>query len=200
LLTAEFYLKQPAKRIIVEKNFTPPLPPDEIVKFVEDNVSKAIGVKAFVNPLKEKDAKEAVKLVVYRFPKANGDAMRAHAQMPGMVVGMTFGAFEIFDPILLPFAIYQHILSHFGERYVSVFFDDQNKVIYAYGFDLFTGESARPPAAAVDFMDTYKAWFSHCRFNGYGIAENSDPKIFRDEKFYLTDGTLCTPGKERSEK
>lgn len=198
--TAEFYLKQPAKRIIVEKKFDPPLNPAEIEKFVEDNLCKAIGVSASAVPVEGKDVKNAAKLVVYRFPQANWDAMRAHAEMPAMCVGMTFGAFEVFDPILLPFAIYQHILSYFGERYVSVFFDEQDKVIFAYGFDVFTGEVARPPAAAVDFLDTYKAWFSHCRWNGYGVAENADPKILRDKKFYLTDGTLCTIEPDKKEE
>ena len=186
--TAEFYLKQPAKRIIVEKKFDPPLNPAEIEKFVEDNLCKAIGVSASVVSV-EKDVKNAAKLVVYRFPQANWEAMKSHAEMPAMCVGMTFGAFEVFDPILLPFAIYQHILSYFGERYVSVFFDEQDKVIFAYGFDVFTGEVARPPAAAVDFLDTYKAWFSHCGWN-----------VLLDKKFYLTDGTLCTIEPDKKEE
>ena len=186
--TAEFYLKQPAKRIIVEKKFDPPLNPAEIEKFVEDNLCKAIGVSASVVSV-EKDVKNAAKLVVYRFPQANWSAMKSNAEMPAMCVGMTFGAFEVFDPILLPFAIYQHILSYFGERYVSVFFDEQDKVIFAYGFDVFTGEVARPPAAAVDFLDTYKAWFSHCGWN-----------VLLDKKFYLTDGTLCTIEPDKKEE
>ena len=198
---SEFYLKQPAERIVVEKKFASPIPQEEIRKFVEDNLTEALGVPvAAILPNKEKKFNNSVRLIVYRFPQANRGYMMNKAQPLGMGVGMTFGAFEVFDPILLPFAIYEHILCDEGERYVTVFFDAQNQKTIVYGFNIFTGEIARPPVEAINFMNTYLAWFDHCDEN-YSIAEKDRDaaKLYYSKKFYLTDGTLYVLPKDKAE-
>ena len=88
-----------------------------------------------------------------------------------------------------------------GERYVTVFFDAQNQKTIVYGFNIFTGEIARPPVEAINFMNTYLAWFDHCD-EDYSIAEKyrDAAKLYYSKKFYLTDGTLCIPQKEKLKK
>ena len=99
------------------------------------------------------------------------------------------------------FATYEHILCDDGERYVTVFFDAQNQKTIVYGFNIFTGEIARPPAGAINFLNTYQAWFDHCD-EDYFIAEKDRDaaKLYYSKKFYLTDGTLYIPQKEKTEK
>ena len=199
---SEFYLKQPAERIVLEKKFASPMPHEDVRKFVEDNLNKALGVPVAVNlPYNHKKKfNNSVRLIVYRFPQANRGYMMNKAQPLGMGVGMTFGAFEVFDPILLPFAIYEHILCDEGERYVTVFFDAQNQKTIVYGFNIFTGEIARPPVEAINFMNTYLAWFDHCD-EDYSIAEKDRDaaKLYYSKKFYLTDGTLYVLPKDKAE-
>ena len=194
---SEFYLKQPAERIVLEKKFASPMQQEEIRKFVENNLTKALGVPVSVKlPYCKKDKfNDTVRMVVYRFPKAN--AMRTKAEPLGMAVGMTFGAFEVFDPIILPFAIYEHTLGHKGERYVTVFFDAQNQKTITYGFNVFSGEIARPPAGAINFLDTYRTWFSHCD-EDYTVAkkDRDSAKLYYDKKFYQSDGSLFMSQKE----
>ena len=199
---SEFYLKRPSGQIVCEKKFSSPMSQEEVRKFVEDNLTEALGVPvAAILPNKEKKFNDSVRLIVYRFSQANRGYMRNRAQPLGMGVGMTFGAFEVFDPILLPFAIYEHILCDDGERYVTVFFDAQNQKTIVYGFNIFTGEIARPPVEAINFLNTYLAWFDHCD-EDYSIAEKDRDaaKLYYSKKFYLSDGTLCIPQKEKTEK
>ena len=108
---SEFYLKQSAERIVLEKKFASPMQQEEIRKFVENNLTQALGVPVSVKlPYCKKDKfNDTIRMVVYRFPKAN--AMQTKAEPLGMAVGMTLGAFEVFDPIILPFAIYEHTLA-----------------------------------------------------------------------------------------
>ena len=84
---------------------------EEIRKFVKNNLTQALGVPVSVKlPYCKKDKfNDTVRMVVYRFPKAN--AIQTKAEPLGMAVGMTLGAFEVFDPIILPFAIYEHKLA-----------------------------------------------------------------------------------------
>ena len=199
---SEFYLKQPEERIVLEKKFASPMQQEEIRKFVENNLTKALGVPvAAILPNKEKKFNNSVRLIVYRFPQANRGYMMNKAQPLGMGVGMTFGAFEVFDPILLPFAIYEHILCDEGERYVTVFFDAQNQKTIVYGFNIFTGEIARPPAGAINFMNTYLAWFDHCD-EDYTVAkkDRDSAKLYYDKKFYLSDGALKILPNEEDKK
>ena len=199
---SEFYLKRPAGQIVCEKKFSSAMSQEEVRKFVEDNLTEALGVPvAAILPNKEKKFNNSVRLVVYRFPQANRGYMMNKAQPLGMGVGMTFGAFEVFDPILLPFAIYEHILCNSGERYMTVFFDAQEQKTIIYGFNIYTGEIARPPAGAINFLNTYQAWFDHCDEN-YSIdqANKNAAKLYYNKKFHLTDGTLCIPEKEETEQ
>ena len=198
---SEFYLKRPSGQIVCEKKFSSPMSQEDVRKFVEDNLTEALGVPvAAILPNKEKKFNDSVRLIVYRFPQANRGYMMNKAQPLGMGVGMTFGAFEVFDPILLPFAIYEHILCDEGERYVTVFFDAQNQKTIVYGFNIFTGEIARPPVEAINFMNTYLAWFDHCD-EDYSIAEKDRDaaKLYYSKKFYLTDGTLYVLPKDKAE-
>ena len=50
-------------------------------------------------------------------------------------------------------------------------------------------------------MNTYLAWFDHCD-EDYSIAEKDRDaaKLYYSKKFYLPDGTLCIPQKEKTEK
>ena len=200
---SEFFLKLPAGQIICEKTFSSPMPQEDVRKFVEDNLNKALGVPVAVNlPYNHKKKfNDSVRLVVYRFPQANRGYMMNKAQVLGMGVGMTFGAFEVFDPILLPFAIYEHILCNSGERYMTVFFAAQEQKTIIYGFNIYTGEIARPPAGAINFLNTYQAWFDHCDEN-YSIDQSNKnaSKLYYNKKFHLTDGTLYIPEKEETEQ
>ena len=64
-----------------------------------------------------------------------------------------------------------------------------------------TVEIARPPVEAINFMNTYLAWFDHCD-EDYSIAEKDRDaaKLYYSKKFHLTDGSLCIPQKEKTEK
>jgi|GEM_PF-1609456 len=195
--SSEFYLSLPKAQIVTEMKLTKPMDPQEIKAFVEKNISAALGVP--VNAVLPKPGKNeealspAVRLVVYRFSGANSHEMVEIAADLALIVIGTWGILEVGDPFILPFAIYAHIKAYGGERYVTVFFDAQDRKVFAYGCNVLNGEIARPPRNNGGFATT---WFTHAENTSYLLPEK---KTSIPDQYYLMDGTLFVRETEKSE-
>ena len=194
--SSEFYRKLPKEQIVTEMKLPKPMDPQEIKAFVEKNVSAALGlpVEAVLpEPGKNEEAlSPAVRLVVYRFPGANRHEMVEVGSLFAFIVVGTWGILEVGDPVVLPFAIYSHIKAYGGERYVTVFFDAQDRKVFAYGCNVLNGEIARPPKnCGIDI-----AWFTHAEKTSYLLPGK---KTSIPDQYYLMDGTLFVRETEKSE-
>ena len=194
--STEFYLSLPKEQIVTEMKLPKPMDPQEIKAFVEKNISAALGVP--VNAVLPKPGKNeealspAVRLVVSRFSGANRHEMVEVGSLFAFVVIGTLGILEVGDPVILPFVIYSHIKAYGGERYVTVFFDAQDRKVFAYGCNVLNGEIARPPKNCG--FDV--AWFSHAENTSYLLPGK---KISIPDQYYLMDGTLFVRETEKSE-
>ena len=194
--SSEFYLSLPKEQIVTEMKLPKPMDPQEIKAFVEKNISAALGVPVeavLPEPGKnEKALSPAVRLVVYRFSGANRHEMAELASDLALIVIGTLGILEVGDPFVLPFAIYTHIIAYGGERYVTVFFDAQDRKVFAYGCNVLNGEIARPPKNSG--FDV--AWFTHAEKTSYLLPGK---KTSIPDQYYLMDGTLFVRETEKSE-
>lgn len=195
--SSEFYLSLPKEQIVTEMKLPKPMDPQEIKAFVEKNISAALGVPVeavLPEPGKnEKALSPAVRLVVYRFSGANRHEMAELASDLALIVIGTLGILEVGDPFVLPFAIYTHIIAYGGERYVTVFFDAQDRKVFAYGCNVLNGEIARPPRDNDGFA---VAWFTHAEKTSYLLPGK---KTSIPDQYYLMDGTLFVRETEKSE-
>ena len=195
--SSEFYRELPGEQIVTEMKLPQPMEPQEIKAFVEKNVSAALGVPVeavLPEPGKNEEAlSPAVRLVVYRFPGANRHEMVELASDLVLIVIGTWGILEVGDPFVLPFAIYTHIIAYGGERYVTVFFDAQDRKVFAYGCNVLNGEIARPPRDNDGFATT---WFTHAENTSYLLPGK---KTSIPDQYYLMDGTLFVRETEKSE-
>ncbi|MBO5682145.1 MAG: hypothetical protein J6T08_10590 [Lentisphaeria bacterium] len=194
--SSEFYRKLPKEQIVTEMKLPKPMDPPEIKAFVEKNISAALGVPVeavLPKPGKNEEAlSPAVRLVVYRFPGANRHEMVEVGSLFAFIVVGTLGILEVGDPVVLPFAIYSHIKAYGGERYVTVFFDAQDRKVFAYGCNVLNGEIARPPKnCGIDI-----AWFTHAEKTSYLLPGK---KTSIPDQYYLMDGTLFVRETEKSE-
>ncbi|MBO5694615.1 MAG: hypothetical protein J6S98_04350 [Lentisphaeria bacterium] len=194
--SSEFYRKLPKEQIVTEMKLPKPMDPPEIKAFVEKNISAALGVPVeavLPKPGKNEEAlSPAVRLVVYRFPGANRHEMVEVGSLFAFIVVGTLGILEVGDPVVLPFAIYSHIKAYGGERYVTVFFDAQDRKVFAYGCNVLNGEIARPPKnSGIDI-----AWFTHAEKTSYLLPGK---KTSIPDQYYLMDGTLFVRETEKSE-
>lgn len=194
--STEFYRDLPKEQIVTEMKLPKPMDPQEIKAFVEKNVSAALGVPVeavLPEPGKNEEAlSPAVRLVVYRFPGANRHEMVEVGSLFAFVVIGTLGILEVGDPVVLPFAIYTHIKAYGGERYVTVFFDAQDRKVFAYGCNVLNGEIARPPKnSGFDI-----AWFTHAEKTSYLLPGK---KTSIPDRYYQMDGTLFVRETEKSE-
>ena len=194
--SSEFYLSLSKEQIVTEMKLPQPMEPQEIKAFVEKNVSAALGVP--VNAVLPKPGKNeealspAVRLVVYRFPGANRHEMVELASDLALIVVATWGILEVGDPVVLPFAIYTHIKAYGGERYVTVFFDAQDRKVFAYGCNVLNGEIARPPKNCGFAV----AWFTHAEKTSYLLPGK---KTAIPDQYYQMDGTLFVRETEKSD-
>ncbi|MBO5802847.1 MAG: hypothetical protein J6R64_03800 [Lentisphaeria bacterium] len=194
--SSEFYRKLPKEQIVTEMKLPKPMDPPEIKAFVEKNISAALGVPVeavLPKPGKNEEAlSPAVRLVVYRFPGANRHEMVEVGSLFAFLVIGTLGILEVGDPVVLPFTIYTHIKAYGGERYVTVFFDAQDRKDFAYGCNVLNGEIARPPKnSGIDI-----AWFTHAEKTSYLLPGK---KTSIPDQYYLMDGTLFVRETEKSE-
>ena len=195
--SSEFYRKLPKEQIVTEMKLPKPMDPPEIKAFVEKNISAALGVPVeavLPEPGKNEDAlSPAVRLVVYRFSGANRHEMAELASDLALIVIGTWGILEVGDPVVLPLAIYSHIKAYGGERYVTVFFDAQDRKVFAYGCNVLNGEIARPPRDSDGFAVT---WFTHAEKTSYLLPGK---KTSIPDRYYQMDGTLFVRETEKSE-
>lgn len=194
--STEFYLSLPKEQIVTEMKLPKPMDPQEIKAFVEKNISAALGVPVeavLPEPGKNEEAlSPAVRLVVYRFSGANRHEMVELGSDLALIVIGTWGILEVGDPFVLPFAIYTHIIAYGGERYVTVFFDAQDRKVFAYGCNVLNGEIARPPKnCGLDIT-----WFTHAEKTSYLLPGK---KTSIPDQYYLMDGTLFVREIEKSE-
>lgn len=194
--SSRFYRKLPKEQIVTEMKLPKPMDPQEIKAFVEKNVSAALGVPVeavLPEPGKNEEAlSPAVRLVVYRFSGANRHEMVEVGSLFAFMVIGTLGILEVGDPVVLPFAIYSHIKAYGGERYVTVFFDAQDRKVFAYGCNVLNGEIARPPKNC----DFATAWFTHAENTSYLLPGK---KTSIPDQYYLIDGTLFVRKTEKIE-
>lgn len=195
--STEFYLSLPKEQIVTEMKLPKPMDPQEIKAFVEKNVCAALGVPVeavLPEPGKNEEAlSPAVRLVVYRFSGANRHEMVEVGSLFAFLVIGTLGVLEVGDPVVLPFAIYTHVVAYGGERYVTVFFDAQDRKVFAYGCNVLNGEIARPPRNNGGFA---APWFTHAENTSYLLPGK---KTSIPDQYYLIDGTLFVRETEKSE-
>ena len=195
--SSEFYLSLSKAQIVTEMKLPQPMEPQEIKAFVEKNISAALGVPVeavLPEPGKNEEAlSPAVRLVVYRFSGANRHEMAELASDLVLIVIGTWGILEVGDPFVLPFAIYTHIIAYGGERYVTVFFDAQDRKVFAYGCNVLNGEIARPPRDNDGFAIT---WFTHAEKTSYLLPGK---KTSIPDQYYQMDGTLFVRETEKSD-
>ena len=194
--SSEFYLSLSKAQIVTEMKLPQPMEPQEIKAFVEKNISAALGVPVeavLPEPGKNEEAlSPAVRLVVYRFSGANRHEMVELASDLALIVVATWGILEVGDPVVLPFAIYTHIKAYGGERYVTVFFDAQDRKVFAYGCNVLNGEIARPPKNCGFAV----AWFTHAEKTSYLLPGK---KTAIPDQYYQMDGTLFVRETEKSD-
>lgn len=194
--SSEFYRELPEEQIVTEMKLPQPMEPQEIKAFVEKNISAALGVPVeavLPEPGKNEEAlSPAVRLVVYRFSGANRHEMVEVGSLFAFLVIGTLGVLEVGDPFILPFAIYTHIIAYGGERYVTVFFDAQDRKVFAYGCNVLNGEIARPPKDCGFAV----AWFTHAEKTSYLLPGK---KTSIPDQYYQMDGTLFVRETEKSD-
>lgn len=149
------------EQVILQQDFPGGLAASQIFAMVEkvpDGTPQGEMQCFFEKNADEPESFRAHSLLVVKIPGADRQQLiSGPATICCMAAGCSAGILEVFDPILLPYAVYTHIKCYGGERYFSIFRDAAGKPLLLFNFDVTTGRQAAVPAhISADYWECVK--------------------------------------------